>query len=75
MHRNQDRTAELDAFIGFVAGLVTALLTALALAGVTAGLPVGPGLRQLGYGVITVAGLAGTVTTYLRLRARRPDAR
>ncbi|WP_405017769.1 hypothetical protein OHV05_12695 [Kitasatospora sp. NBC_00070] len=70
MHRSQDRTAELDAFIAFVAGLLTALLAALLLAGLNALVPVGPGLRQLGYGLIGVAGAAGLVLSYLRLRTR-----
>jgi hypothetical protein len=70
VRRDEDRTAELDAFIGFAAGLLTALVTALALAGFAALVPVGPGLRQVGYGLIVIAGLVGTVGMYLRLRAR-----
>ncbi|BFV58904.1 hypothetical protein KCMC57_up40080 [Kitasatospora sp. CMC57] len=70
MPRNQDRTAELDAFIGFAAGLLGMVLTALPLAGLNALVPVGPGLRQVGYGLIVAGGVVSAVTTYLRLRAR-----
>lgn len=71
MRRDQDKTAELDAFIGFAAGLLTALVTALALAGLAELLTVGPGWHQVGYGLIAAAGLTGTVAAYLRLRTRR----
>ncbi|GAA1198214.1 hypothetical protein F4556_004371 [Kitasatospora gansuensis] len=70
VHRDPDRTAELDAFIGFAAGVLAMLLVTLLLAGLAAVVSVGPGLRQVGCGVIAVAGLVGTVGTYLRLRAR-----
>lgn len=66
--RRENREGELEAFIAFGAGLLTAALVALPLYGLNALLPVGPGVRQLGYVLVAGCGLAGTIVTYRRLR-------